>query len=108
MGNSVVNFLAVGALCIIIAQNSKHKSSWLGVFVGLTKNAEFKYLSSFTAVSDQFSYRPSLLNAPDLPPWIHYVYSDRHQTGFLYGVPPQQHGDLEVIVLFMFDYCSHM
>ncbi|KDR16217.1 epsilon-sarcoglycan isoform X2 [Zootermopsis nevadensis] len=50
-------------------------------------------------VSHQFSYRPSLLNAPDLPPWIHYVYSDRHQTGFLYGVPPQQHGDLELEIV---------
>lgn len=49
--------------------------------------------------TDQFSYRPSLLNAPDLPPWIHYVYSDRHQTGFLYGVPPQQHGDLELEIV---------
>jgi len=50
----------------------------------------------FIGVSDQFSYHPSLLNAPDLPSWIHYVYSDRHQTGFLYGVPPLQHGDVEV------------
>lgn len=50
-------------------------------------------------VSDQFSYRPSLLNAPDLPPWIHYVYSDRHQTGFLYGVPPLQHGDVELEIV---------
>ncbi|KAF4530480.1 hypothetical protein B566_EDAN014682 [Ephemera danica] len=38
---------------------------------------------------NQFSYRPTLLNAPDLPSWINYVYSTRHQTGFLYGVPPQ-------------------
>ncbi|XP_069699412.1 alpha-sarcoglycan isoform X3 [Periplaneta americana] len=48
---------------------------------------------------DQFSYRPSLLNAPDLPPWIHYIYSNRHQTGFLYGVPPRQHGDLELEIV---------
>ncbi|KAJ9585970.1 hypothetical protein L9F63_020384, partial [Diploptera punctata] len=48
---------------------------------------------------DQFSYRPSLLNAPDLPPWIHYIYSNRHQTGFLYGVPPPQHDSLELEIV---------
>ncbi|KAJ4432976.1 hypothetical protein ANN_15233 [Periplaneta americana] len=51
------------------------------------------------STKDQFSYRPSLLNAPDLPPWIHYIYSNRHQTGFLYGVPPRQHGDLELEIV---------
>lgn len=63
-----------------------------------TLESKIKNLFSFIGATDQFSYRPSLLNAPDLPPWIHYVYSDRHQTGFLYGVPPQQHGDVEVSV----------
>jgi hypothetical protein len=37
---------------------------------------------------DQYEYRPSQINSPDLPPWINYVYSPRHQLGFLYGVPP--------------------
>ncbi|XP_033321096.1 sarcoglycan alpha isoform X1 [Megalopta genalis] len=36
--------------------------------------------------ADQFSYQPSLLNAPDLPSWIHYRYSKRDHRGFLYGV----------------------
>ncbi|XP_076295450.1 sarcoglycan alpha isoform X1 [Lasioglossum baleicum] len=39
--------------------------------------------------ADQFSYQPSLLNAPDLPPWIHYTYSKRDHHGFLYGVAPK-------------------
>jgi hypothetical protein len=69
--------------------------------IGLRRKQNLNtYFSSFIGVSDQFSYRPSLLNAPDLPPWIHYIYSSIHQTGFLYGVPPQQHGDLEVRVSF--------
>lgn len=42
-----------------------------------------------SARSDQFSYQPSLLNAPDLPPWIHYTYSKRDHHGFLYGVAPK-------------------
>lgn len=39
--------------------------------------------------SDQFSYQPSLLNAPDLPSWIHYTYSKKDHHGFLYGVAPK-------------------
>lgn len=42
-----------------------------------------------SARSDQFSYQPSLLNAPDLPSWIHYTYSKRDHHGFLYGVAPK-------------------
>jgi hypothetical protein len=77
------NCLKAQQECIVV------KSGWFDAF-------QRQNLPFFVGVSDQFSYRPSLLNAPDLPPWIHYVYSDRHQTGFLYGVPPLQHGDVEV------------
>jgi len=48
------------------------------------------FLCDFSGVKsrDQYEYRPSQINSPDLPPWINYVYSPRHQLGFLYGVPP--------------------
>ncbi|KAG7189986.1 hypothetical protein KM043_006144 [Ampulex compressa] len=51
--------------------------------------------------SDQFSYQPSLLNAPDLPSWIHYTYSRRDHRGFLYGVAPkdQKYFQLEIVGL---------
>lgn len=50
---------------------------------------------------DQFSYQPSLLNAPDLPSWIHYTYSKRDHRGFLYGVAPrnQKYFQLEIVGL---------
>ncbi|CAK9794779.1 SGCE [Anthophora plagiata] len=53
------------------------------------------------ARSDQFSYQPSLLNAPDLPSWIHYTYSKRDHHGFLYGVAPkdQKYFQLEIVGL---------
>ncbi|XP_034944613.1 epsilon-sarcoglycan isoform X2 [Chelonus insularis] len=38
---------------------------------------------------NEFSYQASLLNAPDLPPWIHYTYSNHHHQGYLYGVAPK-------------------
>ncbi|XP_076265296.1 sarcoglycan alpha isoform X1 [Rhynchophorus ferrugineus] len=37
---------------------------------------------------DQFVYEASLAHSPDLPSWIHYVSSEKHHSGFLYGVPP--------------------
>lgn len=52
--------------------------------------------------NDQFVYQASLLNFPDLPDWINYVFSDRHHKGFLYGVPPKRHNTvvrLEVVGL---------
>lgn len=50
---------------------------------------------------NQFSYQPSLLNAPDLPSWIHYTYSKRDHRGFLYGVAPrnQKYFQLEIVGL---------
>ncbi|XP_033308235.1 alpha-sarcoglycan isoform X1 [Bombus vosnesenskii] len=53
------------------------------------------------ARSDQFSYQPSLLNAPDLPSWIHYTYSKRDHRGFLYGVAPKdrKYFQLEIVGL---------
>lgn len=48
-------------------------------------NVLARYISG---VNDQFVYQPSLLNNPDLPSWINYIYSNRHHAGFLYGVPP--------------------
>lgn len=37
---------------------------------------------------NQFVYQASLLDSPDLPSWINYVFSERHHHGFLFGVPP--------------------
>ncbi|CAL7938212.1 unnamed protein product [Xylocopa violacea] len=56
---------------------------------------------SSDARTDQFSYQPSLLNAPDLPSWIHYTYSKRDHHGFLYGVAPknQKYFQLEIVGL---------
>ncbi|XP_025163037.1 epsilon-sarcoglycan isoform X1 [Harpegnathos saltator] len=49
--------------------------------------------------TDQFSYQPSLLNAPDLPSWIHYTYSKKDHHGFLYGVAPKNQKDFQLEVV---------
>lgn len=45
-------------------------------------------LKRISGRSNQFIYQPSLLGAPDLPDWINYIYSEKHNVGYLYGVPP--------------------
>lgn len=57
---------------------------------------------TYEGKSDQFVYQPSLLNAPDLPSWINYVFSPQHHCRYLFGVPPSQNNaniQLEVIAL---------
>lgn len=56
---------------------------------------------TFEDSNNQFVYQASLLNAPDLPSWINYIYSEQHHSGFLYGVPPKitETIPLEVVAL---------
>nr|XP_023022553.1 epsilon-sarcoglycan isoform X1 [Leptinotarsa decemlineata] len=57
---------------------------------------------TYEGMKNQFVYQASLLNAPDLPSWINYVYSESHHSGFLYGVPPNKNKasiPIEVIAL---------
>lgn len=49
--------------------------------------------------SDQFAFRTSLLHSPDLPPWMYYKYSKRHNHGFIYGVAPPKQPFFEVEII---------
>lgn len=46
------------------------------------------YLSKFSEFDKQYSFHASIINKPDLPQWLHYIYSVRHHSGFIYGTPP--------------------
>lgn len=54
-------------------------------------------------ISEQFRYRPSLKDYPDLPSWMRYMYSHEYHAGFLYGTPPESTAgkdvNLDVIAL---------
>ncbi|XP_065171271.1 epsilon-sarcoglycan-like isoform X2 [Atheta coriaria] len=56
---------------------------------------------TFEGIRGQYVYQPSLKDAPDLPKWINYIYSHKHNSGFLYGVPPNKmgHVNLDVVAL---------
>ncbi|KAK9869806.1 hypothetical protein WA026_003538 [Henosepilachna vigintioctopunctata] len=45
---------------------------------------------TYEGETHQYVYQASLLDAPDLPSWIKYVFSEKHRKGFLYGVPPNR------------------
>ncbi|XP_042893930.1 alpha-sarcoglycan-like isoform X2 [Penaeus japonicus] len=45
------------------------------------------------------TYRPSLLNMPDLPSWLHYSYSPANHAGFVYGVPPDGISEFQLEVV---------
>lgn len=62
-----------------------------------TKKIEPKMFNwTFQGLTEQFQYRPSLKNYPDLPEWLNYMYSDEYHAGFLYGTPPENLADKEV------------
>jgi len=48
-------------------------------------------------LTEQFHYRPALEGKPDLPSWMRYMYSSEYHTGYLYGTPPENLADREVI-----------
>ncbi|XP_022228729.2 epsilon-sarcoglycan isoform X2 [Drosophila obscura] len=54
-------------------------------------------------ISEQFSYRPTMRDYPDLPTWMRYEYSHEYHAGFLYGTPPEMEAgkaiSIEVIAL---------
>jgi alpha-sarcoglycan len=51
---------------------------------------------TFQGSTEQFKYRPSLQDHPDLPKWIQYQYSREYHAGFLYGTPPEREGGKEI------------
>ncbi|XP_059490687.1 alpha-sarcoglycan isoform X2 [Neocloeon triangulifer] len=59
------------------------------VFVLPIEPSMFNWTLHGAKIRDQYEYRPTQINSPDLPTWINFVYSSRHQQGFLFGVPPQ-------------------
>lgn len=52
---------------------------------------------------NQFEYRFSLKNYPDLPSWLHYMYSTEYNSGFLYGTPPETLGGHEVRDIYIYE-----
>ncbi|KFB36556.1 hypothetical protein ZHAS_00003745 [Anopheles sinensis] len=51
---------------------------------------------TYEGLSEQFQYRTSLANKPDLPSWVRYMYSTEYHSGFLYGTPPVKTSDTKV------------
>lgn len=54
------------------------------------------YSTSLLVSVHGFWYRGSMLNSPDLPSWMNYIYSVRYNSGYIYGVPPAKQQDITV------------
>lgn len=56
----------------------------------------YNTIDYFSEYNTQYSFHASLINKPDLPSWLHYIYSIRQQAGFIYGTPPSSQKDIVV------------
>lgn len=45
-----------------------------------------------------FVFTPSLQNYPDLLPWIHYKFNSKNRHGYLYGTPPANLLERQILV----------
>lgn len=69
---------------------NKYQSSILD---GFTLNL-FNNLGADT----KFVFTPSLQNYPDLLPWIHYKFNNKNRHGYLYGTPPANLLERQILV----------
>ncbi|KAL7637215.1 UNVERIFIED_CONTAM: hypothetical protein RMT77_011927 [Armadillidium vulgare] len=84
-------FLAVLFVVFHLSQCLEFMSSELLILPFTSQN--------FSLSSLGVSYRPSLLNMPDLPSWLHYTYSPAIHSGFIYGTPPEDISDIKLEVI---------
>lgn len=55
-----------------------------------SKKIEPKMFNLTLEQPDQFEYKFSLKNYPDLPSWMRFMYSMEYNSGYLYGTPPEE------------------
>ncbi|XP_068625653.1 alpha-sarcoglycan [Battus philenor] len=62
---------------------------------------------TYQEFDEQYRFHAAMKGKPELPPWLRYVYSGRHHSGFIFGTPPRGTVSpitLEVIGLNRQDY----
>ncbi|XP_052745047.1 uncharacterized protein LOC112053836 isoform X2 [Bicyclus anynana] len=62
---------------------------------------------TYQEFDQQYRFHASLIGKPELPPWLRYIYSGRHHSGFIFGTPPRSTKSpitLEIIGLNRQDY----
>uniref|UniRef100_A0A0A9XBN9 Epsilon-sarcoglycan n=1 Tax=Lygus hesperus TaxID=30085 RepID=A0A0A9XBN9_LYGHE len=94
MGIIVVLFTLSATLWTISSAEDLQKTK---VFVIPVEPTLFNWTNGFTP--NGYWYRASLINSPDLPQWMSYLFSKRHRKGFIYGVPPNDATNVQVEVV---------
>lgn len=83
----IFTFLLLFAYCngeLLVSLGRVNVNEWF------SKKIEPKMFNLTLEKPDQFEYRFSLKNYPDLPSWMRFMYSTEYSSGFLYGTPPEQ------------------
>lgn len=75
---------------ILVPLGSVNVNEWF------SKKIDPKLFNLTLEQPDQFEYRFSVKNYPDLPSWLRFMYSTEYNSGFLYGTPPEKLGGHEV------------
>lgn len=88
---------------ILVSLGTVNVNEWFSIKI------EPKMFNLTTEHPNQFEYRFSLKNYPDLPSWLRFMYSTEYNSGFLYGTPPETLGGYDVnnnkdflIICFLF------
>lgn len=92
-------------LILFLSSVKGHETISLGrtnVNEWFAKKIEPKMFNLTRVQPDQFDYRFSLRNYPDLPTWLRFTYSTEYGAGFLYGTPPEQLSGHEVSIFNCF------
>ncbi|XP_031634885.1 epsilon-sarcoglycan isoform X2 [Contarinia nasturtii] len=63
-----------------------------------SKKIEPKMFNLTLEQPDQFEYRFSLKNYPDLPSWMRFMYSTEYNSGFLYGTAPEELSGQDILL----------
>ncbi|XP_022827617.1 alpha-sarcoglycan isoform X2 [Spodoptera litura] len=55
---------------------------------------------TYQEFDQQYRFHAAMLGKPELPAWLHYIYSGRHHSGFIFGTPPRgSRGSLQIEVI---------
>ncbi|XP_065351126.1 alpha-sarcoglycan isoform X2 [Cloeon dipterum] len=97
---AAISSLAILLPMLFLASNAEYVHM-TEVFVLPIEPSMFNWTLHGATSRDQYEYRATQINSPDLPLWMNFVYSPRHQQGFLFGVPPQwpQPREIEVEIV---------
>lgn len=88
----MLKFIGVSCLLLFLSSANAEIAMSLGrtnVNEWFSRKIEPKMFNLTLEQPDQFEFRFSKRNYPDLPSWMRFMYSIEYNAGYLYGTPPK-------------------